>query len=130
MLTAARTTQGLGFINWGSDSSPAHDASDRPDPMDGQVFQDGVAGVVADDDDRPAGGGGGGDEVGCRHAARGADQAIAEAMDAHVEAQQADAERGTMALRACPCQQANCALIARMGPWGQSIGWRRRCSAA
>jgi len=27
-----------------------------------------------------------------RHAARGADQAIAEAMDAHVEAQQADAE--------------------------------------
>jgi len=29
-----------------------------------------------------------------QHAARGADQAIAEAMDAHVEAQQADAERG------------------------------------
>jgi hypothetical protein len=27
-----------------------------------------------------------------QHAARGADQAIAEAMDAHVEAQQADAE--------------------------------------
>jgi hypothetical protein len=29
-----------------------------------------------------------------QHAARGADQAIAEAMDAHVEAQQADGERG------------------------------------
>jgi len=52
-----------------------------------------------------------------QHAARGADQAIAEAMDAHVEAQQADADRGTMAPRACPRQQAGCTPIARMGPW-------------
>jgi hypothetical protein len=26
-------------------------------------------------------------------------------------------KQGAMALRACPCQQANCTLIARTGPW-------------
>jgi hypothetical protein len=53
-----------------------------------------------------------------QHVARGADQAIAEALDAHVEAQQAnDGPGGTMALRACLCQQANCTLIARTGLW-------------
>jgi hypothetical protein len=49
---------GAGFHQLGVGLVAAHDASDRPDPVDGQVFQDGVAGVVADDDDRPAGGGG------------------------------------------------------------------------
>jgi hypothetical protein len=52
-----------------------------------------------------------------QHAARGADQAITEAMDAHVEAQQTAGERGTMTLLACLCQQTNCTLIARTGLW-------------
>ena len=53
-----------------------------------------------------------------QHTARGADQAIAEAMGTHVEAQQADGETGRWRFGRARAS----GLIARMGSWVAVVG--------